>query len=150
MNKNTNYSSFDRLTKNLYPSCQIKKPDPTTAEKSYKTLQIFQEDDFEKAIQKMFKKKKFVLGNAYDYEGSEKFLKDKDECMANMYLSDEIEEKKPKSPRKKSKNKKNNRKETKSLDRIRESKIMARRKKRESFFSFGSSGCVDGVINLLD
>ena len=150
MDKNTNYPSFDKLTKNLYPSCQFQKPTPITAEKNYKTRQIFQDDDFEKTIQKMFKKKKFVLGNAYDYEGSESFLKDKDECMKNMYLSDEIEEEKPKSPRKKSKSKKKDEKGTKSLDRIRESKIMERRKKRESFFSFGSSGCIDGVISLLE
>ena len=149
MDKNTN-PCFDKSAKILSPSYQIKKPDPIITGKSAKVLQIFPEDSFEKTVQKMFKENKFVISNAYDYEGSENFLKDKDECMKNMCLSDEIEEKKPKSPRKKSKSKKKDKKGTKTLDRIRASKIMARRKKRESFFSFGSSGCVDGVINLLE
>ena len=149
MDKNTN-SCIEKSAKNLYLSCQIQKPDPTITGKSDKNLQIFPEDNFEKTIQKMFVKNKFVLGNAYDYEGSKSFLKDKDECMKNMCLSDEIEEKKPKSPRKKSKSKKKYKKGIKSLDHIRASKILAKRKKRESFFSFGSSGCVDGVINLLE
>ena len=145
MDKNDNCLYFIKSSKNIKPSCQFQKQDQIQIEKNDKSFEKSPDFEFEKKVQKIFMENKFVIGNAYDHDGSEKFLKDKDECMKNMFLNDEIEEK---SSRKKSRFNKNFKRIFKSTDK-RTSKIKQKRNQRESFFSIGGSGYLDDVMNLL-
>ena len=146
MEENSSYLYFKKFNTNLYANHEFQKQNFTPKGKHDINSQKLPDDNFEKKVEKMFERKKFVLDNSFDYEGSENFLKDKDECMKNMHLSDEIEEE---NPSKRIKRKQKFKRIMKSSDDRRTSKIIQRRKKRESFFSFGSSGCVDEVLNLL-
>ena len=146
MEESSSYLYFKKFNTNLFASHEFQKQNFTPKGKHDINSQKLADNNFEKKVQKMFERKKFVLDNSFDYEGSENFLKDKDECMKNMNLSDEIEEE---NPSKRFKRKQKFKRIMKSSDDRRTSKIIQRRKKRESFFSFGSSGCVDEVLNLL-
>ena len=97
--------------------------------KSDNTLEKFKENDFEKKVKKMFDRKKFKISNEFNQKNSEIFLKDKDECMKDEELDDNIPNNSRKSsdfsPIKKDYNTKN------------------------SFYSIESSNYVKEIVGLL-
>ena len=92
-------------------------------------LELHRRTNFEKKVKKMFIRKKFKLSNEFNQKNSEIFLKNKDECMKDVYLDDTI-------PNKKKKN-------------LNYSKINKNYSKINSFYSIGSSNYVKEIIDLL-